>query len=193
MRHDIAMAGAAFRLRPLTLADAGFVVELRTDPRAARFINPTSPHVADQERWTEQYLARPGDYCFVVERLDTHHPEGMVGIYHEDRARRSAEWGRWVLVPGSLAAAESALLVYRIAFEVLGLDLLYCRTVAANQQVVSFHSSCGLVTHARLPNFVSLDGVAHDVVEQRMTRAAWPAHAPALARSAAAAARILRR
>ena len=34
---------------------------------------------------------------------------------------------------------------------------------------------------------------AHDVIEQRMTRAAWPVRAPALARGAAAAARLLRR
>lgn len=193
MRHDITIAGEAFGLRPLALADARFVVELRTDPRAARFIHPISPHVADQERWIEQYLARPGDRCFVVERLGSRRPEGMVGIYNQDTARTAAEWGRWVLRHGSLAAAESALLVYRIAFEVLALDLLYCRTVAANQQVVSFHASCGLVTHARLPNVVTLDGVAHDVIEQRMTRESWQVHAPVLARSAAAAARILRR
>src|SRR3990172_6577622 len=108
MRHEITLAGEAFRLRPLGFADARFVVELRTDPRVSRFINPTSPRVEDQLRWIEQYLARPGDYCFVVERLATGSPEGMLGIYDEDAGRRSAEWGRWVLLPGSLAAAESA-------------------------------------------------------------------------------------
>ena len=193
MRHDIAIAGEAFGLRPLALEDAGFVVAMRTDPRVARFINPTSPHVADQERWTEQYFARPGDFSFIVRRLDSGRPEGMVGIYNLDDARRSAEWGRWVLTPGSLAAAESALLVYRVAFDILALDLVYCRTLATNRQVVSFHTSCGLVTHAHLPNFATLHGIAHDAVEQHMTRAAWPTHAAALTRGAAAAARILRR
>src|ERR1039457_4516855 len=47
--------------------------------------------------------------------------------------------GRWILRRGSLAAAESALLVYTIAFEDLALDRVYCRTVSANRAVVSFH------------------------------------------------------
>lgn len=193
MRHNIGIRGEAFDLRPAELADASFIVALRNDPRVTRFIHPISPRVEDQQAWLERYFARAGDYYFVITRAGSGAPEGTVGIYEHDVTARSAEWGRWVIRPGSLAAVESALLVYRIAFEVLELEMVYCRTVAANQQVVSFHTASGLATTAHLPAHFSLGGVVHDAVEQCLTRARWRECAPRLAKSATRAARIVQR
>ena len=193
MRHDIRMRGEAFGLRPVEMGDAAFIVALRTDPKLTRFFPRVSPRVEDQEAWLERYFARPGDYYFIITHAQTGDPEGAVGIYDHDPEARCAEWGRWIIRHGSLAAAESALLVYRVAFELLELEFVYCRTVAANQRVVSFHTNCGLATHAYLPAHFCFDGNAHDAVEQRLTRARWRELEPQLARSAAAAARIVGR
>jgi RimJ/RimL family protein N-acetyltransferase len=192
VRHELALGGATFGLRPVTLADAAFIVELRTDSRLARFIGGTSPRVEDQERWLEAYFARTGDYYFVVHAVATGRAEGTIAIYDVDQSTRCAEWGRWVLRPGSLAAPESALLLYRVAFDTLGLEMVYCRTVAANEQVVSFHTSCGLTTHARLADYVTLGGVTYDAIEQRMTRAAWATCETTLVKAAAAVTRLAR-
>ncbi len=193
MRHDVELDGVAFRLRPITSDDAAFIVALRGDARLSRFLHRSAPDVGAQQRWLQAYFDRPGDYYFIIERRADGSAEGAVGIYDLDEAARRAEWGRWVLRPGSLAAAESAWLVYRVAFDLLGLALVYCRTVAANQRVVSFHAACGLTTHATLPGHAVLDGVPHDVVEHHLTRAAWPAVAPRLLEHAERAAAVLAR
>jgi RimJ/RimL family protein N-acetyltransferase len=194
MRHDVGIDGVAFRLRPITTGDAAFIVALRNDARLSRFLHRSAPDVAAQRRWFDAYFERPGDYYFIVERRADGSAEGAIGIYDLDAAARRAEWGRWVLRAGSLAAAESAWLVYRAAFDVLDLDLVYCRTATANQRVVSFHNTCGLTTYAMLPGHAVLDGgVPHDVVEHHLTRDGWPTVAPRLLQHAERAAAVLAR
>ncbi|MEM9379882.1 MAG: GNAT family N-acetyltransferase [Planctomycetota bacterium] len=177
MRHDIVVEGPTFRLRPVRVEDAAIMVEIRTgDPLRSRFMNPTSPDVSLQVAYLEAYLERETDAYFVVERRGSAEPEGLVAVYDiGEEGPGRAEWGRWVLRPGSVAALESAWLTYRAAFEHLDLDLVYCRTVAANEQVVTFHDSCGLVRHGTLPGYVTIGDVVHDSVEHRLDRTGWPA------------------
>lgn len=189
MRHEHRLQGRAFALRPLELDDAALVVGLRTDPERGRFLNATSARVEDQVAWTERYFEREGDFYFIVTRPADGSPEGAVALYDEDRAGRSAEWGRWILRPGSLAAPESALLIYRFGFETRGLDRLYCRTVAANEPVVRFHESAGLETVGRLPGYFG----GEDSIEQRADRSRWPEIEARLDRSAALSARLMAR
>ena len=57
MRHNIHLEGYAFRLRPISDADAQFVLDLRCDPELARFIHSTPPRLSDQLAWlTEDML-----------------------------------------------------------------------------------------------------------------------------------------
>lgn len=157
----------------MTIEDCSFIVQLRTDPQRSRFIHSTSLDIADQDEWLRSYFDRPGDYYFIVEHKETRQPEGTIGIYNLDRSKRCAEWGRWVLRPDSRGAFESALLIYRAAFEVLGLDMLSCLTAIENAQVVLFHKTLGLETHARLSNHFNFGGVLHDAIEQWMTKEKW--------------------
>jgi RimJ/RimL family protein N-acetyltransferase len=191
MRHELRLSGAAFGLRPVRDDDAGFIVGLRSDPELSRYLNPTSSSVDDQLAWLARYYERPGDCYFVIERLATGAREGLVGIY--DIAHGEGEWGRWLLCPGSLAAVESAALIYRCAFDLLGLEAVYCRTLAANERVVSFHDSCGIAERRLLPGHVALRGEHLDAVEHRLTRAAWPEVDARLARLAQLTARRLQR
>lgn len=176
MNHDVVIEGPTYRIRPVRVDDAAIMVEIRTgDPLRSRYMNPTSPDVSKQEVYLRSYLERDGDAYFMVEHAGTSEPEGLVAIYDiGDVAPGWAEWGRWVLRPGSAAATESAWLVYRAAFEALELDLVYCRTVAANESVVSFHDSCGLERHATLTDYVTIGDVTYDSVEHRADRDAWP-------------------
>jgi hypothetical protein len=54
------------------------------------------------------------------------------------------------------------------------MDMIYCRTIALNEPVVSFHTSCGLVTHGTVSSNMVRDGKSFDAIEQRLTRANWP-------------------
>ena len=171
MRHDLHVAGRAFRLRPVAGADAPYIVSLRA--RQSAFLNRGAATAEAQSQWLDRYFARDDDFYFVVETLDGRRREGLVGIYDVSRVERTGQWGRWVLEPWSSAAVESALLVYRCAFERLLLERVWCRTLMANAKVVAFHDSCGLT---RAPCIVTIDrdGRAEAAVEHVLWEREWP-------------------
>lgn len=180
MRHDLTLAGPAFRLRPVSDADAALILQLRSDPQLNRYLHPTSPDLADQLAWLANYYERPGDYYFVVERRETGEPEGLISIYAINPDTGEGEWGRWILRPGSLAVVESAWLIYCCAFEQLGLTDVYCRTLAENAAVVSFHDSCGIAERRLMVGYFDLGGCVADAVEHRVDRETWIRIAPQL-------------
>ena len=185
MEHSITVEGAAFRLRPVDLGDAEFMVTLRTDPELSRYLNPTSGDVEAQKQYIRDYFRKEDDYYFIVERRRTGRCEGMIAVYDVDHQAKTAEWGRWLLRKGSMAALESALLIYKFVFEVLRLDSVYCRTVTENEKVISFHMSCGLEMARIIKRYVRIGDVVYDSAEQRMTRKMWPQQRVALDRKAA--------
>ncbi|SEN77673.1 Protein N-acetyltransferase, RimJ/RimL family [Roseovarius tolerans] len=191
MRHDITDSAAGITLRPVRLEDAADIVVLRSGPVQARFVHSISPLVEDQERWLTRYFERAGDYYFVVERSHDQRFEGTVGLY--DLADGRAEWGRWVLIPGSLAAPASALLVYRIAFETLQLSEVYCRTVAENKAVLSFHDACGVRRAGVVRDAFALRDGPVDAIEHQVLAAEWPDVRAGLALQADRASRLITR
>lgn len=191
MRHELSLEGPALRLRPVRDADAEFIVALRSNPELNRYLHAGAVTTAQQQAWLAHYYARAGDYYFVLEQRDGGRPEGLIAIYDIEPAGAVAEWGRWILRPQSLAAIESAWLIYRCAFEQLALNELFCRTVADNQAVVSFHDSCGIERRRLLPAHFQLHERSLDAVEHRVLRADWPALSPRLERLATLTARRL--
>ena len=175
MRHDLQVDGFAFRLRPVEMSDAEFIVELRTgDPSRVRYLHSISPDLEAQRQWLAEYFLRAGDYYWVIERIGNGCAEGLVGVYDFDEGPRWAEWGRWVLRSQSLAAVESALLVYRVAFEHMELIQLDCVTVAENQSVLSFHDSCGLPRIALEKGQIELADGSFDGVRHQCDRSLYP-------------------
>ena len=165
MKHRYFLDGFGYRLRPICMSDAQFIIDVRLeDAERNRFIHTISNDIALQEAWLKKYFEREGDYYFVVENRVSGKKEGLISFY--DEADGKAEWGRWVLKKGSLAAAESVLLLYRIAFEQANLSELYCRTIFDNTAVVSFHKSIGEKTRHVLKGIFDLNGIRYDAVEQ---------------------------
>jgi RimJ/RimL family protein N-acetyltransferase len=185
--HDISRQGVAFSLRPVAIEDAELILELRTDPELGRYLNPTPPGLEGQVSYLERYFEKADEWYFVIEdRAGS--PEGVICIYNVDRQNSKAEWGRWVLRKGSLAAAESAVLVNDVAFETLDFDTTFTRTNADNGQVVSFHDrlgaeKVGIVTG---PNGMKL-------IEHRMTSDRWPQAREGMVPAVQAAARLANR
>lgn len=174
MRHNIRLTCVRYRLRPVTVEDAPFIVELRTDPALNRFLHEVSPRVEDQVAWIERYFERPDDYYFIVEDADSGGPQGAIGIYDFIENRAGAEWGRWILKSGSMAALESAWLVCEVAFARLGLGSLWARTLADNPRVVSFHDSFGATRTTTLKDHFKVRGETKAAVEHRIVAAEWP-------------------
>jgi RimJ/RimL family protein N-acetyltransferase len=175
------MDGRAFRLRPVEMEDAAFILELRSDRERSRYLHRVSNDLDAQRRWLESYFERPRDYYFAIENRHSKQCEGTVGIVNN-------EWGRWMVREGSLAALESACLIYRFGFEVLELDALYCRTIVENAAVVEFHQSFGLERTRMMQGYFELNGRQLDAVEMRLTRTQWDAIRDRIDRKAARAA-----
>ena len=175
MKHDLHLAGHAFGLRPVALRDAELIVELRSQAERSKYLNPITPSVEQQSDWLKLYYQRAGDYYFVIRRQRDDYSEGLIGLYDVDSAKSRAEWGRWIIRQGSLAAIESALHIYGVGFERLGLVEVFCRTLAANSAVVSFHESCGLMRRGLIKDAFEFNGTKHDAIEHFMTRDGWPA------------------
>lgn len=193
MRHNLTLVGPAYRLRPICDADATLVLALRGDPELNRYLHATSNRLEDQLAWFAQYYERADDYYFVIERRGSGAAEGVISLYDIDSETATGEWGRWILKTKSLAAIESAWLIYRCAFEKLSLQRVFCRTVADNRSVVSFHDSCGITTRRLLPSHCELRGEPMDVVEHEVDRQSWDAIASRLEKLAHLTARRLQR
>jgi RimJ/RimL family protein N-acetyltransferase len=140
MQHAIQAEGFGVRLRPVRLADAGFIVWLRNLGHAKGRIGDSATDEAAQRAWLEAYFQRAGDYYFVIETAGGV-PAGAYGIY--DVTGRSAESGRWVVRPDVPAGVPSAILAFDTAFGVLGLAELRAKTVTTNQPVLSLNRKLG--------------------------------------------------
>jgi RimJ/RimL family protein N-acetyltransferase len=181
VKHNIVLEGHGFRLRPVDEGDTDFILALRTDPHFSRFLHPTPPDPAAHLRWLASYYERQGDYYFIVENPRNGKPEGTIGVYSLDAEKSTAEWGRWLIKPGSLAALESAWLIYRVAFEVLHLDSVYCHTLMNNDKVLGFHDASGA---KRAPELVDCPELNNKYVEHRILNSEWSACGPLLEKKA---------
>jgi RimJ/RimL family protein N-acetyltransferase len=188
VKHSIRVEGEAFRLRPVSADDAAFIIKLRIDPELGKHLHATSPSVDDQIAWTQRYYEREGDWYFIVEQVSNGESHGAVAIYNHKDVDASAEWGRWILKRGSLAALESVSLVYDTGFDRLGLTLMYSRTEEVNRPVVSFHASLGSALHGLV---TGPDG--EQWTEQRMTSVRWREIRPALQKNISAVAVVVNR
>jgi RimJ/RimL family protein N-acetyltransferase len=193
MRHDLYLEADAFALRPVGLDDASFIANLRSDPQLSKFIHTSSARPEDQAEWIQRYFDRDGDWYFTVVDRVSGAREGTVGIYDYDTTRGVAEWGRWIIRRGSLAAIASALLVYRAGFEALGLRALFCRTVVDNRSVISFHDSSGALRRTVLGDHVEIRGRSYDCVEHYVDEALWRTMRPRLEGLAARLSPLVRR
>jgi len=119
------------------------------------------------------YFERPNDYYFLFAQADDQTPLGTAGIYNVE-AHRRAEWGRWVLTPGRYLSAASVALTYRMVFDVMKLETLYCRTISENLGVLAFHDHCRLVRVGLQKDAVAIGGRRYDLVVHELQRSQWP-------------------
>lgn len=164
MKKQIRVRGFSYSLRPITIADAKLVIDIRLqDVERNKYIHKIDNDIDAQVAWLNAYIERDNDLYFVIENNFTKEPEGLISIY--DIKDGKAEWGRWVLKKGSMAAIESVYLILLVAFEKIGLNEVYSRTIADNLSVVSFHESIKQKQRTILKNYAVLNGKSCDAVE----------------------------
>lgn len=141
------LSSSCIRFRLVEVDDAEFILSLRLDPKYNKFISHVQSDIALQQDWIRKYKSEEeagAQYYFIIERIDGT-PCGTVRIY--DFRTDSFSWGSWILNAGKprLAAVESAFLVYKFGFEVLGFQRSHFEVVKGNKAVSKFHQKMGAV------------------------------------------------
>lgn len=147
-------------LRLVNIDDATFICSLRNNPTLNRHISKTTSDVEMQEEWIRQYKKRESkqqEYYFIIYRKDTNEPIGTVRLYDFISDINSFCWGSWILNNNKTrySAIESALLVYKFAFEELKFKQSHFDVRKDNLGVHKFHIRLGAIqTHSNdLDNF----------------------------------------
>jgi len=170
MKHNFRIEGSTILLRPVALEDASFILKLRNNSDLNKHIHSGAQIIDEQIDWLNKYFDREGDFYFVIEDKKYSRAEGLISLYNVSLEYNTAEWGRWILIPSSFAAVESAWLIYQFAFSTLGLDSVYCRTLSKNNKVISFHNSFGASIRREIPNYTQIADGYGNVIEHFLTQ-----------------------
>lgn len=142
---DNRILGEKIAFRLISPNDADYVFGLRTNPLLNRHLSEVSGTAEDQRRWIGTYQEREAagrEYYFIIE-LRSGRPCGTVRLYHIEADHFT--WGSWILDENKprKAALDSAMLVYTIAFDHLGLREARFDVRKENENTIAFHRRFG--------------------------------------------------
>jgi len=132
----------------VTESDAEFICDLRSNPDLNKHISKSSTLTEEQQLWIRKYKEREKnleEFYFIIYRNDTSERIGTVRLYDFKVEPKSFCWGSWILNQNKTryAAIESALLVYKFAFEQLKFDQSHFDVRKENLGVHNFHMRLG--------------------------------------------------
>ena len=144
--HTLAISGVRVRLRSITPDDARYVYDLRTDSKYNEHLSSVAGSVDDQRSWISRYKKREAvgqEYYFVIERLDSKNPCGLVRLYNI--TQQEFTWGSWILADNKpeKAALDCAMLVYKFGFRTLDKQYSIFDVARENVHTIAFHLRFG--------------------------------------------------
>ncbi|MDP1720731.1 MAG: GNAT family N-acetyltransferase [Candidatus Nanopelagicaceae bacterium] len=137
------------RLRLLVVSDAELTLKWRLSPRA-RLLHVGAQTISEQEEWIQ---SRPeNELNFIIETIKGE-PCGMISLVKIDLVNLLAEPARF-LVDQNFSkkpiAVEATLILYKVAFEILGLQKLHGQIVGPNKRMLAWQQHYGMVIEDRL-------------------------------------------
>ncbi|HDM8051079.1 TPA: GNAT family N-acetyltransferase [Vibrio fluvialis] len=140
-----ALISKTIRLRLVNENDAEFITSLRTDVKYNKHLSVVDNNVESQKKWISEYKVKETNkeqFYFIIERLDGERC-GTVRLY--DFKDDSFCWGSWILNENKTrySAIESAFLVYKIGFDILGFKKCHFDVRKDNKNVNAFHLKFG--------------------------------------------------
>ena len=170
MQHSLHVEGFGLCLRPVSMADAEFIVSLRNQDYVKGWVGDSATDVISQQKWLEKYFERAGDCYFIIET-----PGGLplgTGALYEIAGNR-AEWGRFIMRPEVPAALPAAVLFFNLAFEQLGLRELLARCVSTNLIMRSLVKKWGFRQTETKPAGQIIGGRPVDIVHFVLAAGKW--------------------
>lgn len=137
------ITGHKLIMRNATVADASYIVALRTDEQKSRFISSTSADIKPQEQWLEKYALDDRQVYFIIQNMQGENI-GTVRLY--DQQADSFCWGSWIIQAGAASSSsiESALMVYHYGLA-LGFQSAHFDVRKGNESVWKFHERFGAI------------------------------------------------
>lgn len=170
LRKAARVMGKTLTFRNATVADAAFILSLRTDSEKSRYLRTVSVELSEQQAWLKRYAVADDQAYFIIEYQSE--TIGTVRLY--DPQGESFCWGSWILksTRPSHAAIESALMVYAYAFDHLDFRASHFDVRKGNERVWQFHERFGAQRAAEtdLDYFYRLDSAAIAASRERYQR-----------------------
>ena len=152
--------GKTLTFRDASVADATFILSLRSDEIKSRYLSAVSADLNVQQTWLEGYAKAENQAYFIIEYQNE--PIGTIRLY--DAQEDSFCWGSWILKDGrpSQAAMESALMVYSYAVNDLGFQAEHFDVRKGNDRVWQFHERFGAqrISETELDYFYNLSNAS---------------------------------
>lgn len=125
LKDDFSIDRYGMHVRFVTVEDAAFILEIRTNSKNGRFIHDTSPCLDDQIEYIKKYKEKEKngmEYYFMFEKDDV--PQGVYRIY--DRTDTYCNIGSWVFSPEAdkFSALKAHIITPEIVFDDLGYSFI---------------------------------------------------------------------
>lgn len=132
--------GIICTLEKIKLDDAQDIINLRNQSRIRRFLSNNSDiSLSDQILWQTKQSVCDNDYYYKIIGQDGEF-SGTISLYNIEN--RKGEFGRYICVD-PIFAIDSELCLLKFGFEILGLEVIYCRTIFDNEKVWKQHRKFG--------------------------------------------------
>ncbi|QXB22135.1 GNAT family N-acetyltransferase [Lelliottia amnigena] len=146
MFNDLKARTIEFRL--VEESDANFIYDLRVNKYYNKHLSKMTGDISGQREWIKSYKIREltnDEFYFIIIRSDNKERIGTVRLYDFIEEKNSFCWGSWILNQDKTAssAIESALLVYKVAFQELGFERCHFDVRKDNLKVIQFHQKLG--------------------------------------------------
>ena len=167
--YNVVLQGKYVTLRPLGRGDAALTQRWRTSGRAF-LLNRGAQTVQQQAEWITSRPFDPTQEMNWVQTLTaTGQPVGMLSLCDIDLVHKRAEPGHFLIgepdaVKGMPVAFEAVSLLYKLAFDTLGLQRLWGPMASGNRQMLQFHKYMGWQEEGRLRRHYCLNGKWHDAI-----------------------------
>jgi len=170
----VELIGQFVRLRMIDAEDARVTLEWRLGERAVH-LNLGATTVAEQRIWIE---SRPSNELNFIIELIGGQAVGMLSLIGIDFVHRHAEPARFMIGDGSAVkgvpvAIEAMLLLYKLAFDTLGLERVHGTVASENHMMIKWQKALGMREEGRLRRHYFLDGRFQDAVCLGMLKAEY--------------------
>lgn len=159
-------------MRLASVDDAEFILALRNLPHVKGKMGTLDISLEQEKTWIAKMLNDPCDYFFIIESMYSE-KLGSIGVYNIRWNTLHAETGRIVIIPKSLAALPSWILLHDFCFYTLKLKTLEAHTLPTNTAVVDLNKQLGYVPTEIINDDINIYGKTFNSILMQITDKCW--------------------